>query len=207
MIHHTRHNLVRESLRPMSPLVGGAPDASAEQDYMVRAEQDVINVHVECDKSWRRWNLLLDKTPYAALAPELEYYRRRLALKINGVSCMFRLRYEGIHLKVYYSGLVRTMEVYSPLEWKLAGYMLKQDVEKQSNVVRCPMPGVLVSVSTEEGRFVRKGQQLFTVESMKMESSIASPRDGLVERILVQPGQALDADDVMLVFGSSKEPT
>jgi propionyl-CoA carboxylase alpha chain len=38
------------------------------------------------------------------------------------------------------------------------------------------------------------------MESMKMESGIASPVDGLVEKILVQAGQTVETDETLLTF-------
>jgi propionyl-CoA carboxylase alpha chain len=35
---------------------------------------------------------------------------------------------------------------------------------------------------------------------MKMESGVASPCDGQVEKILVSPGQAVETDDVLMTF-------
>jgi multidrug efflux pump subunit AcrA (membrane-fusion protein) len=38
------------------------------------------------------------------------------------------------------------------------------------------------------------------MESMKMESGIASPVDGLVEKILVHAGQTVETDETLLTF-------
>ena len=65
------------------------------------------------------------------------------------------------------------------------------------------MPGLVVAVSVTEGTYVRRGQELLRMESMKMESGIASPRDGLVEEVLLKQGQAVETDDVLLRFSQS----
>jgi biotin carboxyl carrier protein len=40
------------------------------------------------------------------------------------------------------------------------------------------------------------------IESMKMQSSIASPRDGEVESVFVTAGQTVESDQVLMKFAS-----
>lgn len=46
-----------------------------------------------------------------------------------------------------------------------------------------PMPGVLVSVAVAPGDQVSEGDTLAVIESMKMQTEIKAPRDGVVERV------------------------
>lgn len=49
--------------------------------------------------------------------------------------------------------------------------------------LRASMPGVVVSVECEPGQLVVKGQTLIVIESMKMQTAIPAPRDGIVELV------------------------
>ncbi len=49
-----------------------------------------------------------------------------------------------------------------------------------SGAVRTPMPGKLVKVLVAEGEVVAAGQPLLVLESMKMETTLPSPRAGVV---------------------------
>ena len=65
--------------------------------------------------------------------------------------------------------------------------------------VGAPMPGMVVTVAVEgrrQGR--RKGQKLFTLEAMKMETTISS--DGKVgsPRCWSKPGSRVEAGDLLL---------
>lgn len=200
LVYHTRQYLVQESLKPMSPLVGGNPAAKEFHEYVVRTDESVFNLKLKGHRTSRRWEVHLDGQVHEVLTPEFEYYRRRLVLKINGRSYMFRLQYDENHIKAYLGGLVRLLEIYTPKEWRLAGYMLRGRKEVQENVLKCPMPGLVTLVCVSEGEHVRKGQELVRMESMKMESGIASPRDALVDKILVQPGHTVDTGDTLLQF-------
>ena len=64
--------------------------------------------------------------------------------------------------------------------------------------VRAPMPGSIVLVSVQVGDTVAKGQTLLVMESMKMETTIAASRDGVVEAITYDKGQTFDRDAVLL---------
>lgn len=60
-----------------------------------------------------------------------------------------------------------------------------------------PMPAVVVRILVKEGDRVRKGQGLVVVTAMKMETTLAAPRHGLVKKIntsvhaKVAPGDVL----------------
>jgi acetyl/propionyl-CoA carboxylase alpha subunit len=60
------------------------------------------------------------------------------------------------------------------------------------DVSTAPMPGTVVAVHAEPGQHVHAGEALIVIESMKMESVIAAPRDGVVDRLLVSVGDTFD---------------
>ena len=64
--------------------------------------------------------------------------------------------------------------------------------------IRAPMPGSLVSVNVKAGNAVTKGQTLLVMESMKMETSIGAPRDGVVASVQFEKGQTFDRDALLL---------
>lgn len=63
------------------------------------------------------------------------------------------------------------------------------------------MPGMVVTVAVKTGDKVAKGQKLFTLEAMKMETTISSEVAGVVERVLVKPGSRVEAGDLLLTLG------
>jgi propionyl-CoA carboxylase alpha chain len=62
------------------------------------------------------------------------------------------------------------------------------------------MPGLVVDVRVKKGDRVHRGQDLVSIESMKMESFVASPCDAEVEEVLAVPGQAVETDEVLVRF-------
>ena len=51
------------------------------------------------------------------------------------------------------------------------------------DAIKAPMPGKIIGVSVKPGDAVEKGQTIVVMEAMKMEHSLAAPRDGVVETV------------------------
>jgi pyruvate carboxylase len=56
------------------------------------------------------------------------------------------------------------------------------------------------SVPVRTGQAVKKGDRLLSIEAMKMETAVYSPRDGKVGEIHVNAGSAVEARDLLLVL-------
>ncbi|MBK1664300.1 pyruvate carboxylase [Rhodospirillum rubrum] len=66
--------------------------------------------------------------------------------------------------------------------------------------VACPMPGLVSSVGVSVGQTVRAGDPLLTIEAMKMETSITAERAGVIERLPIAAGTAVEAKDLLVVY-------
>ena len=64
--------------------------------------------------------------------------------------------------------------------------------------IGAPMPGMVVSVTAAAGEEVAAGQKLFTLEAMKMETTIYAERAGRVAEVLVSPGTQVEAGELLL---------
>ena len=69
-----------------------------------------------------------------------------------------------------------------------------------SNLLLCPMPGLVVAIAVSEGQQVQAGEALATVEAMKMENVLRAERDLVVAKILAGPGDSLAVDAVIMEF-------
>jgi len=64
--------------------------------------------------------------------------------------------------------------------------------------VKAPMPGNILNVKIKEGDNVKSGQVLLILEAMKMENEIVAPKDGVVKRVYVGPGQSVNTGDPLV---------
>jgi pyruvate carboxylase len=66
--------------------------------------------------------------------------------------------------------------------------------------VAAPFAGV-VTLSVKEGDTVEAGQQVATIEAMKMEAGITAPRAGTVTRLAIDGVQQVEGGDLLVVLG------
>jgi acetyl-CoA/propionyl-CoA carboxylase biotin carboxyl carrier protein len=72
-------------------------------------------------------------------------------------------------------------------------------------LLEAPMPGTVVQLRVEPGAAVVAGETLVVMESMKMEISIQSPRDGVIDTVLVAAGDQVDRGAVLIEL-TEEEP-
>jgi 3-methylcrotonyl-CoA carboxylase alpha subunit len=85
--------------------------------------------------------------------------------------------------------------------WRCRTPMVARDAgarEHTDGVMLSPMPGRIVSVATESGATVKRGQRLVVLEAMKMEHTIAAPFDGVVSELPVSEGDQVTEGTVLV---------
>ena len=66
--------------------------------------------------------------------------------------------------------------------------------------IGAPLQGSLSGILVKEGDEVEKNQPLFTIEAMKMETTITASAAGKVDRIVLKEGEMVFADDLVLTI-------
>jgi biotin carboxyl carrier protein len=66
--------------------------------------------------------------------------------------------------------------------------------------IKAPMPGLVLKLFVTEGAEVKKGDNLFILEAMKMENIIKSPADVTVKTVKIKPGDKVEKGQVMVIF-------
>ncbi len=77
------------------------------------------------------------------------------------------------------------------------------ETHEEGGRLTAPMPGKVVSFSVKAGDKVTKGQALAVMDAMKMEHTIASPTDGVVQELLYQPGDQVVEGAELLKLGAA----
>jgi acetyl-CoA/propionyl-CoA carboxylase, biotin carboxylase, biotin carboxyl carrier protein len=78
----------------------------------------------------------------------------------------------------------------------------RDDTGGGDGVIRSPMPGTVLAVQAALGEKVSAGQPLLIVEAMKMEHTLAAPRDGVLSELTVAPGQQVGLDELLAVVST-----
>ncbi len=98
---------------------------------------------------------------------------------------------ETAYIKAF--GRTFTLEVVDPVE------QASQESGGSDNA-KAPMPGMVVDIHVVKGDKVKKGQDLITIESMKMLTVITAQQDGEVSGINFEPGSTFDKNDVLVTL-------
>ena len=138
-------------------------------------------VAMDVHSTWRPgspvWSGTIDERPMAF----------QIRPRLNGVTLM-----QG--------GAVADVRVHTGREAELAALMLvKRDGDGGKRVL-CPMPGLVTAIRVRAGQEVKTGEPLAVVEAMKMENVILAERDGTIGSVLVQAGDSIAVDAVLMVF-------
>jgi propionyl-CoA carboxylase alpha chain len=116
---------------------------------------------------------------------------RPISVQVRPALNGFDLSHHGVETRAY---------VYTEREAAAARLMPVKKVTDSGKAVRCPMPGLVVSIAVGEGQEVKAGETLAVVEAMKMENVLRADRDGVVKKIHAHTGDSLAVDAVILEF-------
>ena len=82
-----------------------------------------------------------------------------------------------------------------------SGEFNKNDSNSNSHQIITPMAGVILKILKNKGDTVSKGDDLFVVESMKMEQIIKSDYDGIVDAVNVDANEQVSAGKILMTIG------
>ena len=99
-------------------------------------------------------------------------------------------------------GVSKNFIVLRPEIAELYKYIKPKVKADTSNLLLCPMPGLVVSVAVSVGDEVKAGQALAIVEAMKMENILRAEKDATIKAVLAKTGDSLAVDDVIIEFES-----
>ena len=115
----------------------------------------------------------------------------RVAMHVRTLANGFELAYRGFEVKTF---------VYTEREAGYARLMPLKKLSGSEKAVRCPMPGLVVSIAVAEGQEVKAGETLAVIEAMKMENILRAERDGTIKAIRVKQGDSVAVDAVIMEF-------
>ncbi len=70
----------------------------------------------------------------------------------------------------------------------------------EAGQVGAPTAGVVTGIAVQTNQSVERGAKLMTLEAMKMQSNIYAPLAGRIVKLLVAPGQSVEAKDLLVTI-------
>ena len=153
----------------------------APQTLVFRAGEEEIAVDAVAEAGG--WRLRLgDRTCHAAAEPDAA---GRLAVTLDGARRTATVLDHAGAFAVFANGESWRLDAVDPLA-------PPADADTAAGRLTAPMPGRVVQLLVAPGTTVRRGQPLVVVEAMKMEHTIAAPRDGVVAAVHCAAGDLVE---------------
>jgi biotin carboxyl carrier protein len=77
---------------------------------------------------------------------------------------------------------------------------------KSADVLKAPMPGLVIRIQVRPGDPVQPGMGLVALEAMKMENELKAQAAGVVKEVRVSAGEAVEKGQILLVFEDTPPP-
>jgi len=127
--------------------------------------------------------------------------------RVNVVVDGRRASYFALYLTLQNELALHTMSLGKVVRLKVTPRLVlpQSDVASSANVVTAPMTGKIVSLAVAAGQAVKKGDLLYVMESMKMETKIVAQRDGTIAEVLTNPGVVIDEGKAIMTYEATKK--
>lgn len=128
------------------------------------------------DGSWVITDLAAKKSTTVKATDFVLDYGSLLRFNFNGSKSLIQFLdvKEELHYNFYYKGNTIDITVFDADQFPLKKFMAPPKKIDYAKSVLSPMPGAIISVAVTPGMTVTDGQELFTIEAMKMQNIIKS---------------------------------
>jgi propionyl-CoA carboxylase alpha chain len=118
----------------------------------------------------------------------------------NGEPVCLQVERLGLKYRVFHRGTQADAIVMTARASELLALMPDKSPPDLSKFLISPMPGLLTEVSVRVGQEVRAGENLASIEAMKMRNLLMAENDCVVAEMLAKPGESLCVDQPIMRF-------
>ncbi len=125
-----------------------------------------------------KYHILLNNQSLTIELIEKSENQKTMIIMVNGVK-------QEVSIKDKYDNLLSELGMDKMLSTK-------------ANIVKAPMPGLVLRIMAKEGDTVKKGDAILVLEAMKMENVIKADGEGVIKKICVSEKQAVEKNTVLV---------
>lgn len=104
----------------------------------------------------------------------------------------------GKNMQIMVNGVKQTVSIKDKYDSLLQQLGMDKMMGKKNNLLKAPMPGLVLRIMAEAGMPVKKGDGLLVLEAMKMENIIKADADGIIKKVNITEKQAVEKNTVLL---------
>lgn len=158
----------------------------AQNIELIKIERNLIRgtinnkpITTEIEQTHRfEYYLKYNNKPFNVLILKINKDEKKLTIKINGKRTELIVK-----------------DKFDLLLQKLG---MDQLMQKKTESIKAPMPGLVLNILVSEGQAVKKGDTILILEAMKMENALKAPHDGVVKKIAVSKGAAVEKNQLLI---------
>jgi biotin carboxyl carrier protein len=125
-----------------------------------------------------QFSIIKNNRSFNAEVVSADYSTKTFSIKVNGFV-------QEVKLKDEFDQLIKALGLENLNAQKI-------------NVVKAPMPGLVLDILVTIGQTVQKGDALVILEAMKMENVLKSAGEGVIKKIAVHKGSPVDKGTVLI---------
>lgn len=145
----------------------------------------------------KKYKFSIEGNPYEVNIKTVE--ENVAEVEVNGIS--YSVEFEKATPVTKTPRLVRASSPPSTESTDILKKTAKPTGHKGAGLVKSPLPGVILKIHKKEGDSVKIGDNLITLEAMKMENEIHADKEGVIKSILVKEGGSVLEGDVLVQIG------
>lgn len=120
-------------------------------------------------------------------------------LTVAGLAAPITIAVDGDRIYVHLDGEAHELTYLNPIAFHAA-----EAGGPAEDMVKAPMPGSVIGAPVVPGDPVSVGDILIVIESMKLETALKAPRDGIVETVNFAIGQSFERDAVLVTLAAQE---
>jgi len=145
-------------------------------DFKKESISQLDAVSVETNK----FHILHQNLPYKAEIVSSDFNQKKYTVKVNN--------------NTYH------VSISNPLDTLINEMGFAVGKAKQVNVIKAPMPGLILEINVVIGQTVKENDNLLILTAMKMENSFLSPREGVIKHIAISVGDSVVKGELLIEF-------
>lgn len=102
--------------------------------------------------------------------------------------------------KIKVNGSIYEVQVKDQYDQLLKQLGLDSLAANKITEIKAPMPGLVLNAMVQPGDVVKKGDSLLVLEAMKMENILKSAAEGTVKKVLVNKGDKVEKNQILIQF-------